>query len=107
MTTVHSQTWNGVLTSTYMLDKGEHVGGGRHRHSVEHSTQCVAGEVDVAIYDDQLVPRFTLRPGEFASLAANIDHDIVATVDGTIVVNCIAADSVKGKDGEAGQLVFE
>jgi hypothetical protein len=107
MTTVHSQTWNGVLTSAYMLDKGDHVGGGRHRHSVGHSTQCVAGEVEVAVYSNEEVLLTYLCPGQFLSLPAILDHDIVARVDGTIVVNCIRADSINGKDGEPGQLVYE
>jgi hypothetical protein len=36
----------------------------------------------------------------------NVDHDLMAIVDDTIAVNCIADQAVSGEDGKPGELVF-
>ncbi len=84
-----STTWAGVTATVYYLDKGEK--GPRHRHGVTHTTQVIIGAVFVEVFDGRAAEVMGPedRPLE---LPANIDHEITATMDGTIILNMIAGD---------------
>jgi quercetin dioxygenase-like cupin family protein len=104
---VYTQVWNGTVTSVYLLNKGDHIGGGRHRHLVNHTTHVVSGSLLAAIYADSEHRLIRLDEGDIYVLPMNVDHDLMAIVDDTIAVNCIAEQAVAGMDGRAGELVFE
>jgi hypothetical protein len=87
---VTSHTWNGVTATVYYLDKGEKVP--RHRHDVDHTTSVLRGSADVVVYGGEASAKLMRRvwgvPLEV--LPANLDHEITAMEDGTIVMNMIA-----------------
>jgi quercetin dioxygenase-like cupin family protein len=76
----------GVTATVYQLDKGEKIA--RHQHPFMHTTSVAAGRTEVEMWDENTPHPYLMRPGDpdFA-LPANIDHEIRAMEDGTIVVN--------------------
>jgi len=91
-----STTWAGVTATVYWLAAGEKVA--RHRHPVEHTTQVLFGDALVEIFD---TPQSGIAMDAFSPvlrLPANIDHEITATMDGTIVLNMIAGGYAAATD---------
>ena len=102
ITSIHS--YGGVTATVYVMSKGEKIP--RHQHPFPHTTSVAAGRSEVEIYDS-LSTRFTMATGGNPwELPPNIDHEIRALVDGTVVVNmavgssaAIAAPGPAAQDG--------
>jgi quercetin dioxygenase-like cupin family protein len=102
ITSIHS--YGGVTATVYVMNKGEKIP--RHQHSFAHTTAVAAGKSEVEIYDS-LSTRFTMETGDNPwELPANIDHEIRALEDGTVVVNmavgiaaAVAAPGPAAQDG--------
>lgn len=76
---------HGVIIGIYFLDKGENIP--KHRHSITHDASVAKGSAEVEV---QGQPKFKMtRRGQIFELPANIDHEIRALEDGTIIVNVI------------------
>jgi quercetin dioxygenase-like cupin family protein len=89
ITTTHS--YGGATATVYVMTKGEKVP--RHQHTYAHTTSVAAGQSEVDVYDD-LSTRFTMLPGDNPwELPANIDHEIRALTDDTVVVNMAVGEA--------------
>ncbi len=92
--------WGGVTATVYHMDAGEKIE--RHQHPVEHTTAVLAGQSKAEIFGFTS-PRIMTPADESWVLPANIDHEITALENGTIVMNMIvgsvSGDGVDGKDG--------
>src|SRR5262249_52269677 len=84
--------WSGVTATVYYLSKGEKVS--RHQHSFEHTTVPLFGASEVQIFDGRPAIPMTHENNNL-TLPANIDHEITASEDGTIIMN-MAAVSANG-----------
>jgi len=91
-------TWAGVTATIYWLDKGEKVT--RHKHPVEHTTMVIAGKTAVDVNGDYIDEMTVVTPVK--TLPANIDHEITALEDGTIVLNMIQGSFAAGVYGDYG-----
>src|ERR1700719_5309228 len=100
ITTTHS--YGGVTATVYVMQKGEKIP--RHQHTFAHTTSVAAGRSEVEIYDS-LSTRFTMATGDSSwELPANIDHEIRALEDGTVVINMAVGNSANaGIPGPAAQ----
>jgi quercetin dioxygenase-like cupin family protein len=88
ITTTHS--YGGVTATVYVMQKGEKIP--RHQHTFAHTTSVAAGKSEVEIYGNLpanvLGGTFQMLPGDpLYELPANLDHEIRALTDGTMVVN--------------------
>jgi quercetin dioxygenase-like cupin family protein len=77
--------WNGVVVSVFQMDAGEKIA--RHKHAHQHTHGVARGRTEVEIYDEggmvfEMVPG--LRDFPFP---AEVEHEIRALEDGTIVIN--------------------
>lgn len=124
--------WNGVRASVYQMNAGDKIV--RHRHSVDHTTHVIRGLAQVDIFGSgarqwgsrRMLPveisgssagSVLLSPeGGAIVLPKDIDHEITARSDDTIVVNLIDAalgdpiEAARGPDGVAGVaggIIFE
>ena len=80
--TVH--TFGGVDASVYYLDRGETIP--RHQHRDPHTTGVIVGMAEVDVFDGR--PTFQMRPQDNCFiLPADIDHEIRALENGTIIIN--------------------
>jgi len=96
-------TWGGVAATVYYLNRGEKVD--RHQHPIEHTTVPLVGQSLVDIDDGRALT--IMKPGDpNLTLPANVDHEIMAVDDGTVVMNMVvgsvSGDMVVAKDGEDG-----
>lgn len=73
--------WKGVAVGVYRLNEGEKVP--RHQHAWEHTIYLVQGTGEVEVYDDKTIK---MEIGENYTLPANIDHEIRAFDDKTIMI---------------------
>jgi quercetin dioxygenase-like cupin family protein len=92
--------WNGVVVAVFQMDKGDKIE--RHKHVHEHSTAVTRGQTKVSVwYPDGLVDFAMMPNGETARMPPEIEHEIEATEDGTIVVNMHTAvpPASQGIDG--------
>jgi quercetin dioxygenase-like cupin family protein len=83
ITSIHS--FGGVTATVYVMNKGEKIT--RHEHTFAHTTAVASGQSEIEIY---AIPNltFTMLPGDpVAVLPPDIEHEIRALVDGTVVVN--------------------
>ena len=85
ITTIHS--YGGVTATVYVMNKGEKVP--RHQHPFVHTTSVAAGRSEVEVYRwHNSSEAFQMRPDQArVELPPNIDHEIRALEDGTVVVN--------------------
>jgi quercetin dioxygenase-like cupin family protein len=75
----------GDVTSTvYYLNKGDMIA--KHRHTVNHGTVVLEGATVVEIFDGR-APIFMGPETDLLDLPANIDHEVLAVTDGTIIVH--------------------
>jgi hypothetical protein len=84
ITTIHS--YGGVTATVYVMTKGEKIS--RHRHKFPHTTSVAAGSTEVSVWwpTDVGVHQMMIGDPPF-ELPGNLDHEIRALVDGTMVVN--------------------
>ena len=95
--TIHS--YGGVTATVYVMGKGEKIA--RHQHPFPHTTSVAAGQSEVEIYYDVVPPvkPMTMLPGDtIIVLPPNIDHEIRALVDGTVVVNLSVVATVQNQE---------
>src|ERR1700719_4002244 len=100
ITSIHS--YGGVTATVYVMQKGEKVP--RHQHSFAHTTSVAAGRSEVGMFGHAI---FKMEIGDPAyELPPNIDHEIRALEDGTVVVNMSvgssAAVAAPGPTAQAG-----
>lgn len=94
--------WNDTTATAYYLDQGETIA--RHRHDVEHTTITFSGYSKTEIYyPDRIDATYMVWGSEALTLPANIDHEITALEDGTIVINMIAGNYAASPDAPARQ----
>ena len=109
ITTIHS--YGGVTATVYVMNKSEKIP--RHQHSFTHTTSVAAGITQVVLWHEKEQPPrlewFEMVPGDKPrELPANIDHEIIAYVDGTVVVNLsvggpqTVANATHGEPAQAG-----
>jgi hypothetical protein len=79
----------GVTATVWQLDPGESPGG-RHRHTVVHTTTVLTGSVRIEMWgaDPHDFSRDATQPR--IVLDANVDHKITAGTDGATILNMIA-----------------
>lgn len=92
-----TNTWAGVTATVYFLDAGESIG--RHKHPISHTTQVITGATNVET--GQLLE--CMNPNSpMIELPADIDHEIIAVVNGTIVLNMIVGTYAMKVEATAG-----
>jgi len=102
ITTIHS--YGGVTTTVYVMNAGEKIP--RHQHTWAHTTSVAAGRSEVEIWPNDPFGMIVGDPP--CPLPANIDHEIRALVDGTVVVNLsvggpqTVANATHGEPAQAG-----
>src|SRR5207245_1618361 len=84
---VQNHHWSGVTATVYHLDRGEKIA--RHQHAHVHSTVVLRGSTSVTVFFADGDHQIQLMDSESSDviLSANLDHEIVAEEDGTIVMN--------------------
>ena len=108
ITTIHS--YGGVTATVYVMQNGEKIP--CHQHTFAHTTSVAAGQSTVEMYGN---PPFLgeMIVGDIPLvLPPNIDHEIRALVDGTVVVNLaqgLASNFLheKGNPEAAGGVLLE
>jgi len=107
ITSIHS--YGGVTATVYVMQKGEKIP--LHQHTYKHTTSVAAGSTEVEMWtpDDTKGWLKPMWPDESPfELPANIDHEIRALVDGTVVVNMAVggpqtvANATHGEPAQAG-----
>jgi hypothetical protein len=83
ITTIHS--YGGVTATVYVMNKGEKIP--RHQHPFPHTTGVAAGQSAVEMYGNTPFLGEMIVGDIPLVLPKNIDHEIRALVDGTVVVN--------------------
>ena|ERR1700719_3522534 len=85
ITTIHS--YGGLTATVYVMAKGEKIP--RHQHTFPHTTSVAAGKSEVVILGgDASAQLLHMLPGDPPEiLPPNIDHEIRALTDDTVVVN--------------------
>jgi len=81
-------SWGGVAAAVFYMDKGDKIG--RHRHPNAHNTCVIAGTSLVKIWRDGNSPASSfdrLSAGQSMPLPADLDHEVEALDDGTIVLH--------------------
>jgi quercetin dioxygenase-like cupin family protein len=107
---VTSHTAFGVTATVYQMDAGEKIA--RHRHTVAHTTSVAAGYTAVDLYGELGVNiTFQMKSGDSDyELPANIDHEIRALEDRTIIVNMITGSytttEANGPPAKAGGVML-
>jgi quercetin dioxygenase-like cupin family protein len=106
-TTVHQ--WDGILLSLFQMDAGDKIE--RHSHPFQHTTGVARGSTRVTLFDTPIEDAvFLMVPGykDFA-FPPNVEHEIEALEDGTIVVNLshVADQGEPGKPGEDGGIAYD
>src|ERR1700719_1137986 len=102
ITSIHS--YGGVTATVYVMNKGEKIP--RHQHTFAHTTAVAAGRSQIEI-GDGLDYVFEMGVGlDPYLLPPNIDHEIRALEDGTVVVNMAVGNSanagISGPAAKAG-----
>jgi quercetin dioxygenase-like cupin family protein len=84
-TTVHE--YDGFLLSLFQMNAGDKIG--RHQHSHVHTTGVARGRSQVSIFhSDDHTEVFEMLPGyRDVPFPADVEHEIIAMEDDTIVVN--------------------
>jgi len=104
ITSIHS--YGGVTATVYVMKAEEKIP--RHQHTFPHTTGVAAGQSAVEMYGN---PPFLgeMIVGDIPLvLPKNIDHEIRALVDGTVVVNLsvggpqTVANATRGEPAQAG-----
>ena len=100
ITSIH--TYGGVTATVYVMSKGEKIP--RHQHTFAHTTGVAQGRSRVEIFGD-LPSMFKMGEGDKAyELPPNIDHEITAIRENTVVVNMAVVNSANaGIPGPAAQ----
>lgn len=98
--------WNGTAVTIFQMSKGETIAPGRHQHPWAHSTGVAAGRTQVTIFTDD--PHIVVMKPRMRDLdlPANVDHEITALEDGTIVVQMMQVQNpaTPSKPGGIAQL---
>ena len=105
--TIHH--WNGIRADVWKLDRGDKIE--RHRHAFMHSTGVVQGRTKVTLFKHRFgYPQsWEMAPGDpDYAFEYEIEHEIEALEDGTIVVNLSHADKPPlGEPGKPGGLMMD
>ena len=105
--TVHH--WSGIRADVWKLDTGDKIE--RHKHIFMHSTGVARGRTRVTLFGDHgyLHSSWEMNPGDQDSVFdPNIEHEIEAIEDGTIVVNLSHVTKPPlGESGKPGGLLLD
>jgi quercetin dioxygenase-like cupin family protein len=96
--TVHR--WERVAAAVFQLNTGEKIE--RHSHMHEHTTAVIRGSTRVSVWFPDGLLDFEMAPDDgYATMPADIEHEIEAMADDTIVINMEmpAPPALKGQDG--------
>ena len=86
----------GTTTSVYFFEKGERLI--KHRHNVPHTTTVIAGATVVEIFDGSSAPIYMTPETDTLLLPADVDHEIMAVHNGTIMIAVIEGAYVGNND---------
>jgi hypothetical protein len=105
--TVHE--WDGMLLSLFQMDAGDKIE--RHSHPFQHTTGVARGSTKVTLFDDTsdgISESWAMYPGEpDFPFPANVEHEIEALQDGTIIVNLSHSQTPAGEPARDGGLELE
>ena len=105
---VTTHRWGDVVASVFQLNDRERIP--KHQHPYEHSTCVVRGSSNVCVwYPDGLV-EFEMRPGDsYATMPADIEHEITAIENDTIIINMhtLTAPAAPGTAGADGGIAYD
>jgi len=110
--TIHH--WNGIRADVWKLDRGDKIE--RHKHAFMHSTGVVQGRTKVTLFnlpEQDTIPEVSLSwemvpHDQDYAFTPEIEHEIEAIEDGTIVVNLSnAIKSPLGEPGKPGGLMMD
>ena len=107
--TVHH--WDGIRADVWKLDRGDKIE--RHRHAFMHSTGVMQGRTKVTLFDlpghDTFSVSWEMAPhDQDYAFTPELEHEIEAIEDGTIVVNLSHANKPPlGESGKAGGLLMD
>lgn len=103
--TVHE--WDGMLLSLFQMDAGDKID--RHSHPFVHTTGVARGLTKVTLFPADCDAHFIIMmPGmKDFPFPANVEHEIQALEDGTIIVNLSHSQGTPGKEAERGGLEME
>jgi len=103
MKTVTIHEWNGMRVDLWRMDAGDKID--RHKHPFSHTTGVARGKTRVTVFysDDPIkIEEFSMLPGDVDfAFPPNVEHEIEALEDGTIIVNMQfpGLPGQKGNDG--------
>jgi quercetin dioxygenase-like cupin family protein len=102
--TVHE--WDGMLLSLFQMDAGDKIE--RHSHPFQHTTGVARGRTKVTIFHLEDDEYYWMQPGtpEFA-FPVNVEHEIEALLDDTIIVNLSHSQTPAGVPAQDGGVLFE
>ena len=106
--TVHE--WDGMLLSLFQMDAGDKID--RHSHPFVHTTGVARGSTRVTLFPAESVDRadriMLMMPGmKDFPFPANVEHEIEALEDGTIIVNLSHSQTPPGEPAQDGGLMLE
>ncbi len=101
MRTTHE--WGDVTATVFQLNTGEAIP--RHKHPFIHSTRVIRGSVRVDIDGEASFAMRSVSDRDMI-LPADIDHEITALEDDTIIVN-MHTPPPPGQKGDDGGITFD
>ena len=105
MKTVTVHEWNGMRVDVWRMDKGDKLE--QHSHPFVHTTGVARGETKVRVWYDYGKDIMFMKPGDGDfEFTPNIEHEIEALVDDTIIVN-IQYPGLPGKQGNDGGIATD
>jgi quercetin dioxygenase-like cupin family protein len=101
--TVHE--WDGMLLSLFQMDAGDKIE--QHSHPFQHTTGVARGSTRVTLFGDVQVSTI-MHPGDRDfPFPANLEHEIEAMEDDTIIVNLSHSQTPAGEPARNGGLELE
>lgn len=87
-----TRAYGNVSVTFYYLDAGDRVP--RHSHPHQHTTRVLVGRARVDLFADPPQGEVMTRLDPDVMLPPNIEHEITALNDGTVVMNVVALDDL-------------
>ena len=94
-----TNTYYGVTSSLYYRDTGETIP--RHQHPFDHTTQVVRGRTRVDLFGKPPVSFEMTFTDPAYVIPPNVDHEITALDDGTVILN-VSTQNAYDKEAATG-----